>query len=229
MTTLPQDETDKVRLASGIAALELEISEEQQIQLLAYAEEFRKWNRIHNLSAIDAKEEFISLHLLDSLAVAQPLAVNINKHFVEDASLVFADLGAGGGLPGVPLAIIFPKWRFVLVEAVKKKAAFLQHIKGKLRLENLEVVGDRIENLAQERPNFADATISRAFSELKNFVELSKDLLKPSGLIFAMKSQKAEEELAAMPPGWALLDNAPIKVPMLEANRCLLTIQSVRK
>ncbi len=221
--------SDGDRLAGGLAALNLSVSSEKQSQLLAYAEEFRKWNRIHNLSAVDANEEFISLHLLDSLAVAEPLMRSLEAQGLVNKHLVFADLGAGGGLPGIPLAIIFPQWRFVLVEAVKKKAAFLQHIKGKLKLENLEVVGDRIENLAQERPNFADATISRAFSELKNFVDFSSGLLKPDGLIFAMKSQKAEEELAAMPSGWVLLDNAPIKVPMLEANRCLLTIQSVRK
>jgi 16S rRNA (guanine527-N7)-methyltransferase len=145
------------------------------------------------------------------------------------ASPLIADLGAGGGLPGIPLAIALPDWQFVLVEAVKKKAAFLQHVKGKLGLNNLEVVGDRIEALALARPGFADATISRAFSELRNFVNFSEPLLKEGGLIFAMKSQKASEELMSLPIGWELIGNEDLHVPNLDAQRCLLTLHSVRK
>lgn len=215
-------------LDNGLEALNLKLSSPQKDALIRFAEEFRRWNRVHNLSAIDSNDEFISLHLMDSLSVVSSL-VNAQKKWQMPEFPIVADLGAGGGLPGIPLAIALPNWKFVLVEAVKKKAAFLQHIKGKLNLTNLEVVGDRIEALAKARPGFADATISRAFSELKNFVNFSEPLLKEGGLIFAMKSQKASEELLGLPDGWTLIGNEDLQVPNLDAQRCLLTLHSVRK
>lgn len=215
-------------LDRGLDALKLKLSSEQKGALIRFSEEFRRWNRVHNLSAIDSDIEFISLHLMDSLSVVNHL-VEAKSKWQMPVEPVIADLGAGGGLPGIPLAIALPEWQFVLVEAVKKKAAFLQHIKGKLNLKNLEVVGDRIEALSKARPGFADATISRAFSELKNFVNFSEPLLKEGGLIFAMKSQKASEELLSLPRGWELVGNEDLHVPNLDAQRCLLTLHSVRK
>ena len=215
-------------LELGLKRLGLSLTEGQKSALLTYAQEFRKWNKIHNLSAIDEGDEFISLHLLDSLAVVSPLLL-AHKKYSMPVHPVIADLGAGGGLPGIPLAIALPQWKFVLVEAVKKKAAFLQHIKGRLKLDNLEVVGQRIELFSAAKPNFADATISRAFTELKNFVEFSTPLLKSGGLVFAMKSQKAEEEISSLPQGWHVVGNDELTIPNLDAFRCLLTLQSVRK
>jgi 16S rRNA (guanine527-N7)-methyltransferase len=222
------DTIQKEAFKKGLVQLRVELSEKQQELLLAYGQEFRKWNKIHNLSAIDQDEAFLTIHLMDSLAVIPHLKTLVEEGLLPAHPQV-ADLGAGGGLPGIPLAIALPEWRFVLVEAVKKKAAFLQHIKGKLKLENLEVIGDRIELFANERPHFADATISRAFTELKNFVHFSRDLINEKGLILAMKSQKAEVELAEIPEGWALLKNISLEIPDLQAQRCLLILQSVRK
>lgn len=219
---------DRRLLDLGLKELGLLFSDGQKSALLIYAQEFRKWNKIHNLSAIDEGDEFISLHLLDSLAVVRPLLAAQTKYGMPQGPVI-TDLGAGGGLPGVPLAIALPQWKFVLVEAVKKKAAFLQHIKGRLKLDNLDVVAQRIELFSMAKPNFADATISRAFTELKNFVEFSAPLLKSDGLVFAMKSQKAEEEISGLPPGWHVIGNDALNIPNLDAFRCLLTLQSVRK
>lgn len=222
------DSQQSAALNKGLEVLGLSFSNQQKEALVRFAEEFRRWNRVHNLSAIDSNEEFISLHLMDSLSVVSSLLTAQNRWQMPTMPIV-ADLGAGGGLPGIPLAIALPNWRFVLVEAVKKKAAFLQHVKGKLNLTNVEVVGDRIESLSKARPRFADATISRAFSELRNFVNFSEPLLKAGGIIFAMKSQKASEELLGLPEGWGLIGNEELHVPNLDAQRCLLTIHSVRK
>jgi 16S rRNA (guanine527-N7)-methyltransferase len=219
----------KIAFKQGIVQLGLSLNDHQQDQLIAYGDEFRKWNKIHNLSAIDQEEAFLKIHLMDSLATITYLKALIDKDGILPLNPCIADLGAGGGLPGIPLAIALPDWQFVLVEAVKKKAAFLQHIKGKLRLDNVEIIGERIELYANRRPHFADATISRAFTELKNFVNYSKDLIKKDGLVLAMKSQKAEIELAEIPDGWALLKNISLEIPGLQAQRCLLILQSVRK
>lgn len=216
------------RLRQDLKELGLVLTTHQEEQLLSYAEEFRKWNKIHNLSAIDENDAFLTIHLMDSLAVVPHL-----KRLVDSGTLpqtpIIADLGAGGGLPGIPLAIVLPEWRFVLIEAVKKKAAFLQHVKGRLRLANLEVIGERIENFAKKRDHFADASISRAFTELKNFIDYSKDLIKSQGLVLAMKSLRADAELSKVTDGWTLLENIPLEIPNLEAQRCLLVLQSMRK
>jgi 16S rRNA (guanine527-N7)-methyltransferase len=227
MTEVQSDQ--EMAFKQGLMQLGLELNAQQQDQLIAYGEEFRKWNKIHNLSAIDQDDAFLKIHLMDSLAVTPFLKELVEKDGLLPAHPCVADLGAGGGLPGIPLSIALPEWRFVLVEAVKKKAAFLQHIKGKLRLDNVEIVGERIELYANQHPHFADATISRAFTELKNFVNYSKDLIKKDGLVLAMKSQKAEIELAEIPDGWALLKNISLEIPGLQAQRCLLILQSVRK
>lgn len=225
-----KNESDRIQnsLKKGLSALNIQLSSEQEVKMLAFVEEFRKWNRVHNLSAIDEPEEFVQLHLMDSLAVIQCLKDSTN-HGITIENPVIADLGAGGGLPGIPLAIAMPEWTFVLIEAVKKKAAFLQHVKGKLKLSNVEVVGDRIESFSTQRPAFANATISRAFSDLKKFVEFSSPLLKNDGVIFAMKSQKADEEINQLPDGWSVTKNVLLQIPGLEAKRCLLTLHSVRK
>jgi len=216
------------RLRQDLKELGLVLTAHQEEQLLSYAEEFRKWNKIHNLSAIDENDAFLTIHLMDSLAVVPQLKRLVDAGMLPQTPII-ADLGAGGGLPGIPLAIVLPEWRFVLIEAVKKKAAFLQHIKGKLRLANLEVIGERIENFAKKRDHFADATISRAFTELKNFIDYSKDLIKSRGLVLAMKSLRADAELSKVTDGWALLENIPMEIPNLEAQRCLLVLQSMRK
>lgn len=222
------EQIQKESFEKGLLKLGVQLSLAQQNALLAYGQEFRRWNKIHNLSAIDQDEAFLTVHLMDSLAVIPHLKALVTEGLLP-TNPHLADLGAGGGLPGIPLAIALPQWRFVLVEAVKKKAAFLQHIKGKLKLENLEVIAERIELFANERPKFADATISRAFTELKNFVHYSQNLIKEDGLILAMKSQKAELELAEIPTGWNLLKNISLEIPDLQAQRCLLILQSVRK
>lgn len=224
MKAVNANETFKKR----IEKLGLSLSSKQEDQLLTYSEEFRKWNKIHNLSAIDQDDAFLTLHLLDSLTVV-PHLEKLSQEGALPKQPCIADLGAGGGLPGIPLAIALPNWSFVLIEAVKKKAAFLQHIKGKLHLQNLDVVPERVELYAQKRGPFADATISRAFTELKNFVIYSEGLVKESGLVLAMKSQKAQLELAEIPENWRLLKNIQLKIPDLEAERCLLILQSMRK
>jgi 16S rRNA (guanine527-N7)-methyltransferase len=124
------EQIQKESFGKGLLKLGVQLSPAQQNALLAYGQEFRRWNKIHNLSAIDQDEAFLTLHLMDSLAVIPHLKALVTEGLLP-TNPHLADLGAGGGLPGIPLAIALPQWRFVLVEAVKKKAAFLQHIKGK--------------------------------------------------------------------------------------------------
>jgi 16S rRNA (guanine527-N7)-methyltransferase len=106
-----------------------------------------------------------------------------------------ADLGSGGGLPAIPIAILQPGWNLTLIEAIRKKTAFLQHVRGKLGLTNIQVMSERVETVAKKEPGRFDAVISRAFTKLSHFLELSLPLLKPEGLVFAMKARRADEEL----------------------------------
>ena len=127
--------------------------------------------------------------------------------------------------------IIFEKknFEFFLVEALRKKTAFLQHIKGRLNLTNVHVMEQRIERFAQQMPHSMDATISRAFTELKHFIEYSEPLLKEDGLMLAMKSKKITVELEGLPKGYQVIFNDELQIPYLDAYRCILAIQSMRK
>ena len=184
-----------------------------------------RWNRVHNLTAIEGEQDSVDLHLIDSIAV-----LPIMERFFKQKSPIIADLGSGGGLPAIPIAILQPMWQLCLIEAVRKKTAFLQHVKGKLKLSNIEVLTKRVEIVAKERSGQFDAVISRAFTSLAHFLELSAPLLKPNGLVFAMKSKRADEELLEVSKeNWQLLADEPLQILSRPIERRLLVFMPVRK
>lgn len=203
--------TTPQRLADGIAALGLEIDATTQQRLLAYGNLLMKWNKVYNLTAIRDEEAMVDLHLLDSLSILPHVQVSR-----------IADIGTGGGLPGIPLAICYPQMEVALVETVNKKASFLQQAKIELKLSKLTVHNMRVELLkpAQLFP----AVISRAFSSLRDFVSLTDHLVAPDGLWFAMKGVYPDDELAQLPAGFVLRESRRLHVPGVDAERHLLTI-----
>ena len=125
---------------------------------------------------------------------------------------------------------MYKRQHLTLIEAIRKKTAFLQHVRGKLKLKNIEVLSERVENVALQRPSQFDAVISRAFTNLARFLELSLPLLKPDGLVFAMKAKRADEEMADVDKSqWQLLADEALFIPNLPVERRLLVLTPVRK
>ena len=212
-------------LGLGIEELGLDLSENQVADLELFLEEMGRWNKVHNLTAIENEQDSVRLHLIDSIAVLPVL-----RQFLTMPSPKIADLGSGGGLPAIPIAILQSQWRLTLIEAVRKKTAFLQHVRGKLKLKNVEVLSDRVENVALQQSNQFDAVISRAFTNLARFLDLSLPLLKPDGLVFAMKSKRADEEMAEVSKeNWRLLADEALFIPNTGVERRLLVLTPVRK
>ncbi|MBT8545586.1 16S rRNA (guanine(527)-N(7))-methyltransferase RsmG [Polynucleobacter paneuropaeus] len=212
-------------LSLGIEDLGLGLSGANIDRLELFLQEMARWNRVHNLTAIEDQKDSVVLHLIDSIAV-----LPIMDQFLGNKVVAIADLGSGGGLPAIPLAILRPEWRLTLIEAVRKKTAFLQHARGKLELKNTEILSERVEAVAKRRPGEFDAVISRAFTSLANFLELSLPLLKPDGLVFAMKAKRADEELQEVSlDQWRLIADEPLQIPKLKVERRLLVLTPMRK
>jgi len=199
------------RLAAGIAKLGLSLDEPTQERLMVYGALLMKWNKVYNLTAIRDEASMVDLHLLDSLSILP---------YVKAERI--ADIGTGGGLPGIPLAICHPDMEVSLVETVNKKASFLQQAKIELGLANLSVHNLRVETLKPATPY--PAVISRAFSSLLDFVSLTDHLVAADGFWYAMKGVYPEEELAALPPGFSLKESHRLAVPGVDAERHLLII-----
>ena len=211
-------------LELGIAELGLDLSENNIADLELFLQEMGRWNQVHNLTAIENEQDSVRLHLIDSIAV-----LPVMRRFLQANSRI-ADLGSGGGLPAIPIAIIQPNWSLTLIEAIRKKTAFLQHVRGRLKLKNIDVQSDRVENVALQQKGRFDAVISRAFTNLARFLELSLPLLKPDGLVFAMKAKRADEELSAVcKEDWKLLADEALLIPNLSVERRLLVLSPVRK
>lgn len=200
------------QLARGLAALGLDAPREVPQRLQAYAALLEKWNRIYNLTALSAPSQVVTHHLLDSLAVLPHLAVSS-----------IADIGSGGGLPGIPLAIARPELSLTLVEASHKKASFLRQAKIELALGNVDIVNQRVEQW-QPGETMA-AVISRALSDIANFVCLSQHAVAAGGRWYAMKGVKPDDELARLPNGYRVADLIALDVPGLGAARHLIVIE----
>ena len=212
-------------LALGIEDLGLELSPSNIAELELFLQEMGRWNQVHNLTAIEGEKDSIRLHLIDSIAVLPVL-----KRFLKGSSPKIADLGSGGGLPAIPIAIVQPEWQLSLIEAIRKKTAFLQHVRGKLKLKNIEVLCERVEDAAMQHPAQFDAVISRAFTNLARFLDLSLPFLKPDGLVFAMKAKRADDEMKDVSmDDWRLVANEPLHIPNLAVERRLLVLAPVRK
>jgi 16S rRNA (guanine527-N7)-methyltransferase len=212
-------------LALGIGDLGLELSPSNIADLELFLQEMGRWNQVHNLTAIEGEKDSVRLHLIDSIAVLPVL-----RQFLKGSSPKIADLGSGGGLPAIPIAILQPEWQLSLIEAIRKKTAFLQHARGKLKLKNIEVLCERVENAAMQQPAQFDAVISRAFTNLARFLDLSLPFLKPDGLVFAMKAKRADDEMKDVSmESWRLVADELLHIPNLAVERRLLVLAPVRK
>lgn len=201
-------------LRAGARALGLALDDSAIERLLRFEALLVKWNATHNLTAIRSPDEMRTHHLLDSLSLAAPLT-----RWMPAGGRRVLDVGAGGGLPGIPLAIVRPDLEFTLVDAVQKKVAFLRQAQLELGLANLTTVHGRIEALALEPFPLITA---RAFAALPKFCELTRPLLAPGGVWLAMKGLRPEAELAALPPWAEVLAIEPLEVPDLEEARHLV-------
>ena len=209
----------------GIGSLVLNLSAANMADLELFLQEMGRWNQVHNLTAIEGEKNVIRLHLIDSITV-----LPVMRRFLVLPNPKIADLGSGGGLPAIPIAILQPEWHVTLIEAIRKKTAFLQHVRGKLGIKNIQVLSERVEAVAKSQPAHFDAVISRAFTSLAHFLELSLPLLKPGGLVFAMKARRADEELQDVcMDDWRLLADEPLQIPNLAVERRLLVLSPVRK
>lgn len=212
-------------LALGIEDLGLKLSATNIADLELFLQEMGRWNQVHNLTAIEGEKDSIRLHLIDSIVVLPVL-----RQFLTGPSPKIADLGSGGGLPAIPIAIVQPEWQLSLIEAIRKKTAFLQHVRGKLKLKNIEVLCERVEDAAVQQPGQFDAVISRAFTNLARFLDLSLPFLKPDGLVFAMKAKRADDEMKDVSmKEWRLVADEPLHIPNLAVERRLLVLAPVRK
>jgi 16S rRNA (guanine527-N7)-methyltransferase len=205
-------------LELGVAELGLVLSQKQVADLNTFLQELERWNRVHNLTSVEGEQASIDLHLIDSIAI-----LPIMREFLPPTQVQIADLGSGGGLPAIPIAIAEPNWSISLIEAVRKKTAFLQNVKGKLGLGNASIYSDRVEHVASQEPGKYDAVISRAFTSLDRFLDLAEPFLKPGGLVFAMKAKRADEELLAVSTArWQLVADRFVVIPNSTAERRLL-------
>lgn len=200
----------------GAQQLGLTLTPAQIGQLLAYLDLMTKWNAVYNLTAVRDPAAMITQHLLDSLSVVAAFA---------GATRVL-DVGAGGGLPGIVLAIwakeAQPAMQIALVDTIRKKTAFLTHVKAELGLTNVTVHTARVEQL--QVPVLFDVITSRAFAELADFITWSGHLLAPGGHFLAMKGLMPEDEIRRLPPHWHVQDIRSLSVPTLEAERHLIRI-----
>jgi len=217
------------QLSDGVRGLHLDLSAETIQRLLDYLIEFQRWNKTHNLSSIHDLNQSVTLHLLDSLAVLPYLDKYTEMRLGPDEVFTLADLGSGGGLPGIPLAICRPTWKLHLMEAVQKKAVFLQHIVTKLKLGNVKVHGARIEDAAPALSESVSCCISRAFSDFGKFIGLSEPMLKEGGLLWAMKARALDEDLKTIPSTWKIQNDHLLSVPGLDAERRLYELARVRE
>ncbi|KKW67527.1 16S rRNA methyltransferase [Lampropedia cohaerens] len=208
-------------LQRGCEALGLVLQPAQQRQLLDYLALLQKWNKVYNLTAVRDPAEMLRLHLLDCLAVVSPFTRAITDRLAAGLAPKVLDVGAGGGLPGVVLAICCPQVQVHCVDAVAKKMAFVQQVAAQLPLANLHAHHARVEALQEQYT----LIVSRAFASLADFVQLTQPLLAPGGAWMAMKGRQPEDEMAALPVGIEVFHVEPVTVPGLDAERCLVWLR----
>ena len=201
------------QLAQGLAAMGLEVPAAAQEKLLAYAALLEKWNKTYSLTALRGADKAVSHHLLDSLAVLPHVPAG-----------TLLDVGSGGGMPGIPLAIVLPELAVTLIDSNSKKTAFLRQAAIELRLSNVNVHCGRVEQYHPTLP--FSAITSRAFAELTDFVVLSRHLLAADGVWLAMKGVRPEAEIAALPAGVRVRAVHPLQVPGVEGERHVVILDN---
>ncbi|USX14559.1 16S rRNA (guanine(527)-N(7))-methyltransferase RsmG [Oxalobacteraceae bacterium OTU3CAMAD1] len=201
-------------LKQGIKDLKLDLADDQVEKLLDYLALLNKWNSVYNLTSVRDPMQMVTLHLLDSLAAVSAFAGAKNV----------LDVGAGGGLPGMVLAISRPDMKVSMIDTVHKKTAFLNQVKAELGLSNVTVYTKRVEQL-EVKTKF-DVITSRAFADLSDFVNWSGHLLQEGGRFIALKGTAPEEERERLPEPWKVQKLEPLTVPGLEAERHLVFIEA---
>ena len=201
------------RIAEGVQAMGLPGSTAQVERFAAFLRLLEKWNRVHNLTAVREGEQMVVLHLLDSLSVLPHLA----------QARTVLDVGSGGGLPGIPIALARPDLDVTLLDASRKKTAFLEQARAELSLANVQVVCERVEQWKPART--FDVVVSRAFAELGDFVLQAQHLVAPGGRMLAMKGVYPFEEIAKVPATHRVAQVTELRVPHLEAKRHLVFVE----
>jgi 16S rRNA (guanine527-N7)-methyltransferase len=199
-------------LRQGLSALGLSLGDDQAAQLLAYLELLLKWNKVYNLTALREPDQVLTHHVLDCLAVIRPMTERL------PALTTVLDVGAGGGLPAVVIALTCPHIQVTAVDTVAKKAAFIQTTAHSLGLSNLKGVHARVENVSGP----FDLVTSRAFASLLDFTTWSRGALAPHGVWMAMKGRTPDDEIVALPASVAVDHVQALQVPGLDAQRCLV-------
>jgi 16S rRNA (guanine527-N7)-methyltransferase len=200
-------------LDQGIKDMSLAVTPEQQSKLMGYLALMNKWNGVYNLTSLRDPHQMVTHHLLDSLAAVPAFA---------DARNVL-DVGAGGGLPGIVLAIVRPDMKVSMIDTVHKKTAFLNQVKAELKLTNVSVHTMKVQELVVE--DKFDVITSRAFADLSDFVNWSGHLLAEGGKFIALKGVAPSEERERLPQDWKVVDLQPLWVPRLQAERHLVFIE----
>lgn len=212
------DRFDEAALAHGLGqgaqALGLDLSAMQQQQLLQHLALIVRWNRVYNLTAVREPVQMLTQHLLDSLAVVRPL-----RRHTQQAATTLLDVGSGAGLPGVAIAVACPEIRVSCIDTVAKKASFIRQVGAELGLDHFSALHARVESLTAG--NF-DVIASRAFASLADFAALTNTALAPGGVWMAMKGQMPQEEIAALPSTIEMFHVEPLRVPGLDAERCIV-------
>lgn len=215
---------DRAQLQAGAEALGTPISEPQADTLLAYLALLQRWNAVYNLTAIRDPQQMLVQHLLDSLSVLAPL----DRHLASvgesrvNGPIRLLDVGSGGGLPGVVVAVLRPEVAVTCVDTVGKKATFIRQVAAELRLPNLQARHARVEELKE--PPF-DVITARAFASLADLVRLTRGLLAPGACWMAMKGQHPQAEIDALPADVSVFHAEPLRVPQLDAERCLIWLR----
>lgn len=203
-------------LGQGARQLGMTLDASQTGDLLRYLALIQKWSKVYNLTALREPAGMLTHHLLDSLAVIVPL-----RWHTQGQRARLLDVGSGAGLPGVVLAICCPELTVTCVDAVAKKAAFIQQVAAELKLPNLRGLHARVESLADAH----DVISSRAFASLADFTAWSAGALAPGGIWLAMKGRQPDDEIAALPPEIEMFHVEQLRVPGLDAERCIVWLR----
>lgn len=199
-------------LQSGLDILNLELPQKAQEEIIEYVELLNKWNKIHNLTAISDPKTILIKHIFDSLAIAP---------FIIGPDIL--DFGTGAGLPGIPLALMFPKWNFVLLDSVGKKTTFLSHVVLSLSIKNVKIVNKRIEEFRFD--NYFATIVTRATTDIRTIIDKTKHLCAKSGQILVMKGKYPEDELSDITESF---ESYRIKVPYLDEERHIIKLLNLK-
>lgn len=210
--TFPILTTQLIRLQ--VSQLSITLSDEQAMQLQCFLNLLVKWNRTYNLVSAKGLYQLITHHLLDSLSIAPYLQAIPVKNLL--------DVGSGGGFPGVPLAILFPKIATILIDSNQKKTTFLQQVAIEARIKNIKIANYSVEGFVSEKR--FDCITARAFASLKKFVHLTHHLLAPEGYWFAMKGSILDETIKDLPANVFVEAIHPLKIPTLNEKRHLFIL-----